>query len=234
LKLFYKLSLLALLCPFLSNAQTKTDTLQKVSKPVFFVGLGINNSNFDYKGDGQLNNAKPSNNVAPQINAGADIFFDTSQQFVFRLQLEVSPSNKANLTANYENGNGLGTNTSVLKYTLTTAAIVPQVIFNVYNGNQLKVFIDAGLTIMHPVYSNKVSTLTVSGPASGTQSTMDEAFPPLDNLLVDIPLKAGISVKHMFDIYVGYLPKKPLNDATAYTISLTQYQFGIDYFFGHK
>jgi hypothetical protein len=237
LKLFYKLSLLALICPFLSKAQNQTDTTNKVHKPVFFVGAGINSSKIDYNGVGndQFSNAKASNSISPQINIGTDIYFDKSQNFIFRMQLGFNPGNKANLTAAYHEGNDATTITSysqTLKFTQNVASFEPQIIWNAYNGDKLKAFIGAGISINYAMYSNKESTLTTYFSTSGTQNTSSMTFPQMHSILFDVPVKVGVSIAHIFDVYAAYIPKTDLSQNNNYTVNLTQYQFGIDYFFG--
>jgi hypothetical protein len=234
LKLFYKLSLLALLCPTLSYAQTKADTVHEVSGPVFFVGAGVNSSIFRYVGENQLNSAKAPNSVNAQINTGANIFLNQSQDFFFRLQLGFSFNNKANFTASYQNPNGFATNTYNLKFTQNSVSLTPQFIYNVYNGNTWKAFIDVGFCISHATYSNKEYNFTVNSPSGDAPTTIQQQFPAMHPLQYNVPLKIGVSVKHIFDIYADYVPKTSLNQEIGYAVYLSQYQFGIDYFLGGK
>jgi len=241
MRFFYKSVLLVLLFPVCTKAQTPENPLSGHAAPVIFVGAGINDSQFTYQGSDPLSNAKTSNSISPQINIGTDVYFNKSQSVALRLQLGFSTGTKANLATTYNDNNSgnideptLTTYSESLAFKMTTASFTPQILWNIYNAKKWKFFVDAGLAINYIAYSGKAYNLTTYYQTSGTQDVSERAFPNMHNIVFNVPLKLGVSIAHIVDIYADYAPKTALNQDGGSAINVSQYQFGVDYFGGDK
>lgn len=221
----------------LNGSQYSATLTSKRGGIAFFAGVGVNNSTVTYLGTDELN-GKSSNSVFPQINAGADLYFDkNSQRFVLRFELGYT-LNKVQLTTTYGESDTYAINvehySELLKFNQSIISFYPQLIWNIYNADNLKFYIDAGLAINYNLYNNEVYNITTYYSASNTQDTEPRAFPVLHTVVFNVPLKAGVFLAHRFAIYAGYTPKTALNSLSGFAINLSSYQAGVDYFFGKK
>jgi len=241
MRFLYKLLLIALLFPVCTKAQTPDNPLSGHAAPVIFVGAGINDSQFTYQGSDPLSNAKTSNSISPQVNVGTDIYFNKTQSFVLRFQLGFSTGTKANLTTTYNNNNSgnidepnLTSYLEDLQFKTSAASFIPQVLWNVYNGKKWKFFVDAGLALNYINYSSQRYSITTYYQTISAQNTAARPFPAMHSVVFNVPLKLGVSIAHLVDIYADYAPKTALDQSGGSAINMSQYQFGVDYFFGNK
>lgn len=115
-----------------------------------FAGVGANSITTTYT-YGSFNPAIPtnsvqhSNSVTPKISLGADFFINPSvQQIIFRIELSYSYSNnRFDHSVTAENAT---IKSYSLAFTQRTITVTPQVLFNIYNKNKLKIYIDGGLS----------------------------------------------------------------------------------------
>jgi hypothetical protein len=241
MKKFYTLFLLLLLPPMFTYAIDTAATIKKVpaTGTELFVGIGMVSSTVSFSGEDELNGARSSGNLSPQINAGADFYFDKySKALIFRVALSYNFGSKATLATTYSgdatNETNLIQSTEVLKFTQATASITPQLIWNFYNSKKLKIYIDAGLGVYADMFSDKNYTVTTHYTTSGTTTTSPRAFPSMHSVVYIVPVQAGIMLSNNINIYAGYIPKTSLNSDIGYSIDNTRYQAGINYMFNIK
>ncbi len=242
MKKLYTLLLLLLLLPVFTYAQIDAaDTIEKVpaTGTAFFVGAGIVSSNVSYSGNDELNGVGTSGNLSPQINAGADFYFNKySKALIFRVALSYNFGSKATLATTYSgdatNETNLIQSTEVLKFTQATASITPQLIWNFYNCKKLKIYIDAGFGVYADMFSDKNYTVTTHYTTSGTTTTSPRAFPAMHSVVYTVPVQAGIMLSNNINIYAEYIPKTSLNSDIGYSVDNTRYQAGINYMFNIK
>jgi len=239
MKKIYTPLLLLLLLPVFTYAIDTAATAKKVpaTGTELFVGIGLVSSTVTFSGEDELNGARSSGNLSPQINAGVDFYFDKySKAAIFRVALGFNPGSKATLTTTYggDISNGTSTSTEVLKYTQGTASLTPQLIWNFYNSKNLKVYIDAGFGIYVNMFSNKDYSASTHYSTSGTTITSQRVFPAMHSMVYNVPVQAGITLSNNINIYAGYIPKTSLNSEIGYSIDITRYQAGINYMFNIK
>lgn len=83
--------------------------------------------------------------MTPKISLGTDFFINPSvQQIIFRIELSYSYSNnRFDHSVTAENAT---IKSYSLAFTQRTITVTPQVLFNIYNKNKLKIYIDGGLS----------------------------------------------------------------------------------------
>jgi hypothetical protein len=123
---------------------------KKPSAIRLFAGIGANNISSKYTYGGfnpaiPTNSSTYSNSITPKIGFGADFFINPSvQRLIFRVELSYSYSNNSFIHS------VTGANTTIRSYPLgfseRTFTVTPQVIFNIYNENKLKIYIDGGVS----------------------------------------------------------------------------------------
>lgn len=160
-----------------------------------------------------------SSTQSPEINLGIDMFLNKNvQQFIFRTELSLWYSKPRFQYLVYEasiNDNYL----SSTFFDQYTATLTPQVIFNFYNKDNFKIYIDGGVGLNFSSYSN--SKLRI-----GAVNELDSFWP-------NFPVQAGIIINKKLNFSVTY------NGYTDYTqfggddgIKNSSASVGVKYLFG--
>jgi hypothetical protein len=193
----------------------------------FFAGIAVDHNTFKFKGN-TVFDGKSSNYTAPEISVGADFFLNkVTQTFFFRLALsytidkhefyESGPSNIVTITR-----------TSTLSFKQNILAITPQVVYNVYNTEKLKAFINLGIAIHNSSYNDYKTVETFGNISSNTK----EKDPEFHKFWVTLPtVKAGVSINKQIELFVGYIPATIVNAPGSFSAKISTYQAGINYLF---
>ena len=201
-------------------------------KPNFFAGVYASSISNSVQLIGDLaGTTKASTVISPGIDIGVDIYSNKNVgKWVFRLEFSVSPDNvninfqtlpTAITKANYN-----------IKFKQLTTALTPQIIYNLYNTDGFKLYLDAGIGIGDNAYTSKQFTNTTTFTVSGEVNKSDLIFPTLQFLSFNVPVKAGVVINKNIDIYVGFIPKTRFNDDTDYQVNEQSFSAGVNYIFG--
>ncbi len=127
---------------------------------------------------------------------------------------------------------GTPTGTSSLNPKLYNTAFTPQFVYNFYNDEQFKAFIDIGISINLASYNHYQFTTTYD---SFPTRTIND-YPDLEKKFMTVPIKAGIAVKRKLELYASYVPSTSITglSGTAFRSNITSYQAGVNYLFGGK
>jgi len=202
----------------------------------FFAGAGINSSSINVTGSSELSNAKSSSQVFPKIDIGADIYLNKNVgRLIFRTELYYT-GNNTQFIYNYNGGSYTGSGSvinysEVLKFNTSRIGLEPQIIYNIYNSNNLKFYLDVGVAFIYCDYTNKVYNLTISYTTGGASDLIAQPFPYMHAIIFNVPAKIGFLINNRFNIYAGYMAQTALNE-NNYSLNLTQYELGINYIFG--
>ena len=146
-------------------------------------------------------------NGIPQISFGLDVFDNPNvQQWVFRAS--VSFSDLSSKSSYY--------NTSTLAYnpitsTQTIFSITPQILYNLYNKENLKVFVGGGASLNFSGYSTDPSS--VNGNKVGN--------PPV--CWYNLPITAGIAVNKRIEAAFTYAPYEHILGIRFYDLGVRVY-----------
>lgn len=194
----------------------------------FFAGIGAANSVVNFKGDHPLTPAGNSSSILPKINAGVDVYLNKNVgRWLFRVDLSFT-ANKASF--NYNETNVVSSHTYKLKFDQYIASLNPQIVYNLYNTNKFKFYLDAGLAINGNICNSKQNSVDFNSGSAVTSSTM--TFPKPSGAFYNVTTKAGAVFNNKFEIYAGYNPSTAMTDYTGYSMNLTSYQAGINFLFG--
>ncbi|HTK18890.1 MAG TPA: hypothetical protein VL442_05245 [Mucilaginibacter sp.] len=160
-----------------------------------------------------------SSTQSPEIDLGIDLFPNKNvQQFIFRAALSLWYAKPRFQYLVYDgsiNDNYLST-TFFSQY---TATLTPQVLFNFYNKDRFKIYIDGGIGLNFSSYSN--SKLRI-----GTVNDFDSFWP-------NFPVQAGIIIAKKWDFsvtYSGYADYTKF--AGDYGLRSSSASVGVKYLFG--
>jgi hypothetical protein len=150
-----------------------------------------------------------SSTLSPKINLGLDIFTNPNvQQFIFRAELSYWYAN-ASFSENINNVNG-SVNITSFSFTQHNISFIPQLLYNVYNTDKLKVYLDAGASINFSSYANN-SNVAI----------------PVKSLWAYFPFQAGFVLNKQTEVYFTYTTSGNYLNATNISVSSQSVSVGI-------
>lgn len=205
------------------------DVLERRTKAVrFFAGVGLNITRGYYKGITDFTNDATTvkTSYLPLITCGIDLFANPdTKKLIYRAELSLLMSkNEISTTTNEDYKSALSH-----KFDQFTVALTPQVLYNFYNENYIKVFATAGATLNFSSYSNNVST-RINSFRNETYTTPNEVKIEQFNFAPQVT--AGIVLKNKFELSAGYSFPSIISSFAAYNLYIKRYRIGINYFFG--
>ena len=203
-----------------------TDAVEFVSKSQFgyrfLMGASLAENGLQYTGDFV---SDPSNTFTLQLSGGVDVLPNKEiQQLFFRLELTATIVNdKINNVSVYNS-----TDPATINFNQFTAALVPQFVYNIYNKDRLKIFINGGISFNVSAYSN---TSVIDNESNGQTISFNNIM-KYPGFWVSTPLKAGICLNKKMEFFVSYVPPVQLLDNAPNGALLTSYRAGVNILLG--
>jgi hypothetical protein len=215
----------------INGGSSKQSSVQNLSGSRWFAGIGVNYSTLELTtysgtsfGGSTVNN---SGSVLPKITAGIDVFANQNvQSLIFRAELSVTASS---FNISNTNNTRVPHSTSSLEFTQLNGAVTPQLIYNIYNKQELKVFIDAGAALNFAAY-NQYQYVTKY--ENSLPEDVQSNYPAFDKFWVSFPIKAGITLNNKIEINVCYIPPSTIVDDTIFKGNISSFGAGVNYLFG--
>lgn len=195
----------------------------------WFVGAAITHNKLDFIGNFALANSPASNSATPRINAGIDIFPNkTIQKLYFRLELSYTYGKYSFVYAD-ENSTPVGSSASLMPNQYN-AVFTPQVIYNLYNKEQFKIFADVGMAINFSFYNHYRYTITYT---YFPEKAYADRYPQFYKIWAAFPFKAGVAIKKRIELYASYTPASTVCVGdTKFSAAINSYSAGINYLLG--
>jgi hypothetical protein len=199
----------------------------------FFAGIGANfvNTTYPYFQDVYTTTVLPNNGgtlinetvvaksvqsqtVLPKISIGSDVFLNPNvQQLVFRTEWSLFFNNQSFSVDNVlSNTNDKG----VFSLSQLTSTFTPQVLYNVYNKDNFKVYVNIGFALSFATNNNPVMTDSRTGQAITTVY--------LDNHWSSYPIQIGVLLNKKIEVSLNY-------DSYGNGLSSKTTLLGVRYFF---
>jgi outer membrane protein W len=188
-----------------------------------FVGAGIRRTTSKFKAGGDFATANSSSSTAPVFEAGIDFLpRPHSQKFILRAALTYSWANSS-----FEADHVV----LVDKYTASikqrTFTVLPQVIYNFYNSENIKIYAGVGVGINLSTYKTTEST-TINAYTVNYNNLFK-----FDSDWINIPLEAGVVVNKRLDIMARYvLPSEYVSGDDH--VRVTSFGVGAHWLLGKK
>lgn len=201
------------------NLLNESEKIKKKASSRFFVGIGANYNLTEFRGDNRFSGHEEIS-ITPEISGGFDVFINpVIQKTIFRMELGLS-----SITPRF-NATSKGGVDYFYSFNQYTASIAPQLIYNVYNSNSLKVFLNAGIALNFSVHTkNEAKAITSS-------TTLKNDPYDLEAMWTSFPFKAGLVLSKKFEVYTGYTPRASFTNYIEFGIDNTKYSAGIKYLF---
>lgn len=180
---------LGVIVDMLNGKTVKKDKL----KLFFYAGAGISRNHGAYK-DGYFfrEGSSTKTSYMPKLSAGLDLFNKNRiKRIIFRGDLSLTA---AKMGISHPETSGKISSHDLSQYTLSLS---PQVLFNFYNSDKLKINAGVGVAMNVSVYDN--------GPVyvNNTMYPREEKV-KVSPLWASFPVRAGVMLAQKFDIYVQY------------------------------
>jgi hypothetical protein len=216
---------------YIASEHTKSNARFFLGGSISFNQTSYTNNNFQQLGDYgshyyAVSNSSPS--VSPQLDLGVDLFINPNvQQFIFRTEVSIT---ELSPRITYPIPGVLDSQpVDILTFNQYTASIHPQLIFNFYNKDNVKLYIDGGASLNFSSYANKKFTSTSTGQIDESQQGND-----FNSFWVSIPVGLGVVLNRKIDISISYLPKSNFTPQNTPIISNQAINAGIKYLFGGR
>ncbi|MGZ3750134.1 MAG: hypothetical protein ACXVAU_02590 [Mucilaginibacter sp.] len=176
------------------NGNDVKKTQNKKSNTRFFVGAGINNTQTQYY-QADFQSPLSSATITPKISGGLDVFVNPNvQQFIFRVELSFSYIKTRFIYPVSSSGPF-----DIYSFNQYTASVTPQLLYNIYNKDNFKVYLDGGLAFNFSSYSN-ASTIN---PAAGAIDPNQQPY-HLEPYWANFPVQAGVVINKKIEISFTY------------------------------
>ena len=238
----YKLNDLEEIIAAIEGSQQITTVLKKRSGQRFFIGAGADFNQFSFVNSGSTNTTAPDifsstekiASVAPVINGGIDLFFNKDvQKLALRMELGLT---MRNFSASYTNTRtdyitviGREDHLSFKQY---TAILSPQLIYNIYNQDRFKFYLNGGFQFHFSALANNryVGVNIVNGVRGGGT---DVAL-RYKEMMINATAGAGVEIAKKINIYVKYGTPAAVTDYGGFGLNIVTYRAGVNYLFAKK
>lgn len=196
----------------------------------FFAGIAISST------DTKVNDIDNADKVTlithttilPKINLGIDLFDNPNvQQLVFRGELSFS---YISLRLPYPVTLNTVTSNSIYTFNQYTATFTPQILFNVYNKDNLKMYIDGGIGLNFSAYSNNKFTVPKFNAEVGATE-----IPPykLNPLWISFPIQAGVVLNRKVEFFFAYIPYADYTSYSSFYAGNSSMNLGMKFLFSN-
>jgi len=192
----------------------------------FFLGVAVNvttsEENLANYGDYI---PKESKTISPKISWGMDFFNNPQvQQLIFRVEVSASyVTPKYNYTSS--------SYSLIYEYNQYTASVTPQVLLNLYNKDNFKIYIDGGWAFNFSAYSNNKSFSRYNDPTPGTTQSINNPY-KLEAYWSDFPVQAGIVLNKKWEVFATYINNAAYTKYSMIYASNRAMNFGVKWLMG--
>lgn len=221
----------------INNRTNKTYGLNRGAKRLY-LGLAGSATQATFEGTGGIYQSRNTfKSVGPTVTLGADFLFDKNVgTWLFKIEMALSAA-KVNASHSLYDRQGLNNIRSDYNITLDqfSVAVNPQLVYNIYNQQNFKFYLAAGVQLGVSTYSNKHyrTTTYLNNNFSGDS----ENRLVLKTLIPNYTAKTGVVVSDRFDINLGYMPRQnitPYSESGTTNLGFSTYRIGVNYLFGKK
>jgi len=211
-----------------ANNNEKKTIAKKASSTRFFAGVSIGRTITEVS---EITIAGLPTNIvydhaaiSPRLNLGVD-FFDNSnvQRFVFRSEMAFSYVNpKYAYQVNRVDGTIAHATYVFNQY---TASIAPQILFNFFNKDDFKIYVDAGAAFNFSLYTNNKFAV---------EETSDTNPYTLAPFWLSFPLQTGMVLNKKIEVCLTYITKASYSRYSSFDANNQTVSLGVKFLFGKK
>jgi hypothetical protein len=192
----------------------------------FFLGIALNMTNAEENLANYDNYIpKKSKTLAPKISWGMDFFNNPQvQHLIFRVEVSASYANpRYSYTSPSYN--------LLYEYNQYTASVTPQILLNLYNKDNFKIYIDGGWAFNFSTYSNNKSFGRYDDPTLGTTTPVNDPY-KLEAFWSNFPVQAGVVLNKRWEVFATYIHGAAYTKYTELYASNQSINLGVKWLMG--
>lgn len=212
---------------FINGNEKPVRASRAKSKWEYYAGLTLTGSRASYSGTHELaNNASSRLSCLPGVSAGVDFLANPYvKKVLVRLDLSLSMAQADISKPMGMDGNGYIKH----RFDQYNIALSPMFIYNLYNKEQLKINLGAGLSFNYAIYSNNVyeQKYNLGGPGGSYNYRESVKMEPA---WLGIPVRAGLILRRHIDIYAQYhVITSKVASFADHSIGVQSFRVGVNY-----
>ena len=201
-----------------------------------FAGLALSRGTMEVKGKNTFSDADENPaSYMPRLAFGADAFLNRNvQQMVFRLEAGLT---QGSYHMKKKEISGGGTSYYELTYDVTqrTASVTPQVIYNLYNRDDLKLYLGGGFALNYSSYSKNIYRRKYTDPTIDLETLYEiDNYKELTSTWSTYMIRAGVVVNRKYEISAMYLAPSPITRHAYHEVATGSLNIGVNYLFRDK
>lgn len=201
-----------------ANSNVKT----KKSSNRFFIGVGVTNTQTVYHYT-NFATVPTSSTISPKIDLGYDVFVNPNiQKLILRADLSLSYITPRLILPTSANSN---TN-DIYRFNQYTVSMVPQLLYNFYNKDNFKVYIDVGVSFNFSSYSNS----KIIDPNTGTKDPNEQPY-HLEPYWANFPLQIGVMLNKKMEFSFTYTGIAPYTQYVYSSLSNRSASLGMRFYY---
>ncbi len=230
-------NLLALVRHINGPEETKASptAFAKKSRTRFVAGLWLNRTTMSQDSESKFaDGATQQDSYLPKLTVGLDAFANpATQRLVIRTELSVTWANPS-LRKEVSYTHSPITTLYTYEYSQLTASLNPQVLYNFFNSDKLKMYLAAGVVGTYAHYFKDRFTTVNYFSNDGTQTTtVADGYETPQTFWYSYSVRAGIVLFNKLDVAVLYTAND-ISTRPAYSINTQSTSLGVSYLFQRK
>lgn len=194
----------------------------------FFLGLALNSTNTQINDAIGVSGIQNSTSVLPKISMGYDVFNNPNvQRMALRGELSIWGATPRFRTPVYINNQKTN---AIYEFDQYNVSLGPQILFNFYNKDNFKIYIDCGLALNFSAYANDQYTIE-NEPANVTEASTVKSPFKLENYWASFPLQAGIVINKKVEVCFTYTGSATFTRYSDFYASDRILSIGLKYLF---
>ncbi|WP_026462198.1 hypothetical protein [Adhaeribacter aquaticus] len=189
-----------------------------------FIGAGLNRAVMDVEGNITFAyNQQSKLSYFPKVVLGRDVFFNPNVQRFF-LRGEASfTGGKYQFETEYRG----------YRLTQLNVSVAPQLIWNIYNKNNFKLYIGGGGMVNYSIYSNNESYLLILQTNGEKKMYQDSPYKFVPVWFSGV-LRSGVSINNKVEIALLQTIKTPITNYTSFSWQTKATQLQVSYFLNNN
>lgn len=211
----------------INGAGSQQFTTKKLFGIRFFAGASVNYNTATFTGL----IAFPKNAVVvPKISIGMDFLTNKNIQSLY-LRAEISYSSSQYKLYSDGSNFSFGGNPYSFNFKQSTISLSPQLVYNIYNTDKFKFFINGSILFNLSSYDNYNVFVHYS---TSTEPFVVKNYPSLEKTWITFGLKTGILLNKKLEIFASYIVPQSITTFVSSQGKVETIAGGLNYLFGAK
>ncbi|MCC9137003.1 hypothetical protein ACFSKU_05555 [Pontibacter silvestris] len=206
---------------------------KQIKNSRFYAGIALSRNVAVIEGKHPMSNVdKNSARFSPRITAGVDIFVNRHVQKML-LRIEATAATASSTLAKKESFYSSGSTSYTYKVSQQSIGLGPQLIYNLYNKDNFKLYVGLGAGIYYSHISDNTYTRQHENPSVSYEykPTIYEDYFDIKPFWVAYTLRSGIILNKKYELSAIYMPPATVTQYVNYALRFSAATLGVNYLF---